>query len=100
MKNILTLADIQQVLKKEKPYLEAQYHVKEIGVFGSYVQGRQTQRSDVDILVDFHETISAFAYVRLKFYLAERLGSKVDLVAKKALKPRIGQRILAEVLYV
>ena len=76
-----------------------QYHVKEMGVFGSYVQGRQTKRSDVDILVDFHETISAFSYVRLKAELTDLLGCKVDLVAKRALKPHIGKRILDEVIY-
>jgi predicted nucleotidyltransferase len=33
-------------------------------------------------------------------YLEKLLGVKVDLVSKKALKPRIGQRILKEVVYI
>ena len=32
-------------------------------------------------------------------HLGELLGGKVDLVSKKALKPRIGRRILAEAVY-
>jgi len=99
MKKQLTLPEIQEVLRVVKPDLAKQYHVREIGVFGSYVRGQQTKRSDVDILVDFDQTISAFSYVRLKAELTERLGQKVDLVAKKALKPRIGKRILDEVVY-
>ena len=99
MKETLTLDDIQCTLRTKKTYIEEQYHVKEIGVFGSYVQGRQTKRSDVDILVDFHKTISAFSYVRLKEELTHLLGRKVDLVSKQALKPHIGKRILDEVIY-
>ena len=99
MKETVTLEEIQQILRAKKSYIEEQYHVKEIGVFGSYVQGRQTKRSEVDILVDFHKTISAFVYVRLKAELTDLLGRKVDLVAKQALKPHIGERILGEVVY-
>jgi len=36
----------------------------------------------------------------LEEYLEDLLGGKVDLVSKKALKPRIGQHILKEVMYV
>jgi hypothetical protein len=99
MKESLTLEDIQHILRMNKTYMEQQYHVAEIGVFGFYVQGQQTKRSDVDILVDFNKTISAFAYVRLKAELTALLGRKVDLVAKRALKPHIGKRILNEVVY-
>ena len=99
MKESLTITEIKHILSEKKSYIEQQYHVKEIGVFGSYAQGRQTKRSDVDILVDFHKTISAFAYIRLKTELATLLGRKVDLVAKQALKPHIGKRILNEVIY-
>ena len=81
----MTLEDIQRLLRMKESYMEQQYHVREIGVFGSYVQGRQTKRSDVDILVDFNKTISAFSYVRLKNELTDLLGCKVDLVAKRAL---------------
>jgi predicted nucleotidyltransferase len=96
----LTLETIQNALREKKTYMEQQYKIKEIGVFGSYVHGSQTQRSDIDILVDFHSTISAFAYVRLKIELSDLFGRKVDLVAKQALKPNIGKRILGEVKYV
>ena len=99
MKAALTLEDIQRILRTKKTYIEEQYHVKEIGVFGSYVKGNQTQRSDVDILIDFNKTISAFSYVRLKDELTKLLGRKVDLVCKQALKPYVGKRILDEVQY-
>jgi predicted nucleotidyltransferase len=54
----------------------------------------------VDILVEFSEVPGIFGFLRLERYLSEILGRKVDLVEKSALKPRIGHRILNEVLYV
>jgi predicted nucleotidyltransferase len=36
----------------------------------------------------------------LEEYLENLFGKKVDLVSKKALKPRIGQYILQEVMYI
>ena len=39
-------------------------------------------------------------YQVLEYRLEELLGVKVDLVSKNALKPRIGERILSEVVYV
>jgi predicted nucleotidyltransferase len=54
----------------------------------------------VDILVDCTQSISAFQFIDLKYELSEMLGKKVDLVSKKALKPRIGKRILEEVEYI
>jgi predicted nucleotidyltransferase len=54
----------------------------------------------VDILVEFERPIGLIEFVGLKNHLSDLLGVEVDLVMKKALKARIGQRILSEVLYV
>ncbi|GAH11209.1 unnamed protein product, partial [marine sediment metagenome] len=35
-----------------------------------------------------------------EYYLSDLIGVKVDLVMKTALKPRIGKRILKEVVYI
>jgi predicted nucleotidyltransferase len=80
--------------------LRDEFGVKELGVFGSYVTGRQRSDSDLDILVDFDEghRLTMFEFVRLERHLSKLLGVKVDLVMKSALKPSIGERILAQVL--
>jgi predicted nucleotidyltransferase len=74
--------------------------VKEIGIFNSYVRGEQQDKSDLDILVDFEETIGLFKFVALERYLSQLIGVKVDLVMKSTLKPRIGKRIMDEVCYI
>ncbi|MFO8109541.1 MAG: nucleotidyltransferase family protein [Thermoplasmata archaeon] len=87
-------------MESHKPILKKRYKVKEIRLFGSYVRGEEQEGSDLDILVEFHDTISLFDFVELKHYLEEILDVKVDLVMDSALKPRIGRYIKSEVVYV
>ena len=91
---------ILKMLATNKERLKEKFNVKEIGLFGSYIRGEERKGSDVDILVDFTDTISLFAFIELEDYLTKTLGNKVDLVSKNALKPRIGSYILQEVIYV
>ena len=94
-----TLDEIKQGLLLHKAVLQERYKVKELGVFGSYVRKEQTEASDVDVLVEFSETPSLLKFINLENYLSDNLGVKVDLVHKRGLKPRLGERILAEVVY-
>lgn len=94
-----TLEEIKKGLCDQKPRLAERYNVKEIGIFGSYVHGEQGPQSDIDILIDFEEYPSLLEFIGIEDELSERLGVKVDLVMKTGLKPRIGQRILREVVY-
>jgi len=93
------LDKIKKVLHAHKPKLRREYGVSELGVFGSYVRGEQLDLSDIDILVEFERDIDLFSFVHLKNDLSELLGTPVDLVMKRALKPNIGKRILNEVVY-
>ena len=57
--------------------------------------------SDIDILVDFEKKGKTFDnYMELKYFLEELLGLKVDLVMKGALKEKLKDVILKEVIYV
>ena len=87
-------------LRHLKPELQARYYVKNIGLFGSVLRGEHKKSSDIDILVEFSKPIGFFKFLELEEYLETALGTKVDLVSKKALKPRIGQQILNEVVTV
>ncbi|MFH1890870.1 MAG: nucleotidyltransferase family protein [Candidatus Kuenenbacteria bacterium] len=75
------------------------YNVKKIGIFGSVAQGRQTKKSDVDILVEFSQPVSFFKFIDLEDKLSTMLKKKVDLATKKALKPIIKKQILKEIVY-
>jgi uncharacterized protein len=94
-----TLEEVKQWLGQHKLLLQERYKIQELGVFGSYVRQEQTETSDVDVLVEFSETPSLLKFINLENYLSDNLGVKVDLVHKGGLKPRLGERILAEVVY-
>jgi predicted nucleotidyltransferase len=93
------LKEIEKTLRENKPIFAERYKVKEIGIFGSLVRGESKGKSDVDIFVEFYEPIGFFKFLELEEYLEGIIRRKVDLVSKKALKPRIGKYILEEVIY-
>jgi predicted nucleotidyltransferase len=94
-----TLEEIKKILAKHKEELREKFKVKEIGIFGSYVRKEQKKKSDIDILVEFYETIDLFTFVELGDFLSELIEVKVDLVMKDTLKTRIKERILSEAIY-
>jgi uncharacterized protein len=91
---------ILNIIRNNKPEMEALYGVQRLGLFGSYVRERPRKKSDIDILVAFSRDIDLFDFLDLREYLESRLHSKVDLVMESALKPAIGKHILSEVEYV
>lgn len=78
----------------------AEYGLSEIALFGSFVRNGQTEASDLDVLLEFEESVSLFDVVRLENELAERLGVDVDLVTKDSLKPRIKARVTDDLVRV
>jgi len=93
-----TKKEIKETLKRFKPILKEKFKVKEIGIFGSWVRGEESEESDVDILVEFYEPIG-WEFIDFKEFLEEILGRKVDLVTMRALKPQLREKILKEVVY-
>lgn len=94
-----SLEEIERLIEERKGEIKDRYHVKEIGLFGSYLKGEANATSDLDILVEFEKTPGLFDFLDLEDYLTALLGIKVDLVMKNSLKPYIGKIILNEVKY-
>jgi predicted nucleotidyltransferase len=95
------IEEIKTKLEKLKPTLRRQYQLKSVGVFGSFARGDQTEKSDIDILVEFTQpnTIDLFDFIDLEDFLSKKLEIKVDLVTKNALKPMLKDQILKETVY-
>jgi predicted nucleotidyltransferase len=71
-----------------------------VGVFGSFARGQQSDRSDVDILVEFEQGKKSFDnFMHLAFFLEQQIGRRVELVTPESLSPHIGPHILREVEY-
>ena len=50
----------------------------------------------MDLLVTLEEMPSLLTLIEMENYLSDLLGVPVDLVTKRGLKPRIGERVLRE----
>ncbi len=90
--------DIMAVLKKHENEIKERYHVKRIGLFGSYAKHEENEKSDIDILVEF-ENPTLHNFMGLIDYLENVFGKKVDLVTQKSLNPYLRPIVEKEVLW-
>jgi len=90
--------NIKEILQEQLPIIRESYKVESLGIFGSYVRQKQNEKSDLDLLVTFTDSPGLLKFIELENYLSDLLGIKVDLVMMESLKPRIGKRILSEVV--
>ncbi|RLI82487.1 nucleotidyltransferase [Archaeoglobales archaeon] len=77
------------------------FGVRKLWLFGSYSKGEQSEKSDIDILVEFEKGKKTFDnYMDLKFFLEELLGAEVDLITVEALKPGIKDIVWREAVLI
>ncbi len=73
-----------------------QNDVKHASLFGSVVRGELTDKSDIDILIEFNGKKSLLDLVGLKLELEELLKRDVDVLTYNSLHPLLKDRILRE----
>lgn len=98
MKN--KLDHIVTKLRQELPYIQKEFDVDTVELFGSYLRKEQNSKSDLDLLVAFKKTPGLFKFLRLERYLSDVLQIKVDLVPKDSIKPSLRNQILNNTLQV
>lgn len=74
--------------------------VRSLALFGSHARGTATPQSDVDVLVEFEGSSTFDRYMDVKLFLEDLLGSRVDLVTRSSLKPRMRDVVEAEAIRV
>ena len=90
-------SEIAKRIYRVLPKLKQTYGVRDLWLFGSYVHAKQTEKSDVDILVTFDNlSLSLIEFIQLEQELTAVLGVPVDLTERDMLKAEIGQHILRE----
>ncbi len=95
----LTEDDIINEMEDHMEEIE-KFGVKEIGLFGSYLQGEQDEKSDIDVLVEFNKGEKTFDnYMDLKFFLEDLFEREVDLVIKDAIRSHMKEHILGSTRY-
>ena len=84
-------------IKKAFAPLFKKYGVKRAALFGSVSRGEATEKSDIDVLLEFRgSNKSLLDLVSLEMALQERLGKKGDVVTYASLHPLLMDSILKE----
>ncbi|MEA3498027.1 MAG: nucleotidyltransferase family protein [Campylobacterota bacterium] len=85
-------------LKENKKQLKDKYQVDKIGLFGSFARDEETNKSDIDILVDMPSSFDN--YFNLKYFLEENFHREVDLGKEKQLRLLIKKQVMQDIIYV
>jgi hypothetical protein len=85
----------EKISRKILPILR-RYDVARAAIFGSIARGESTERSDIDLLVEFKGQKSLLDLAGLKIALEELLKTKVDVLTYNSLHPLLKDKILSE----
>ena len=80
---------VLELLSRAKPELQILFGVTRLALFGSTARDTAGVESDVDILVAFDGPATSKRYFGVQFYLEDLIGSPIDLVTEKALRPEL-----------
>jgi predicted nucleotidyltransferase len=80
----------------------SRFGIRNVGLFGSYARDEQSDKSDIDILIDFEPDLENYDNYMAVCDIFEKLfrNEKVEIITKNGLSPYIGPKILSEVVYV
>jgi len=98
---ISSIHEILAYLSDNKNYFYERFGVNRMGVFGSFVQDKQTISSDIDMVVEFEKgRKNIHSFLQLKRFLEKELARKVDLGFENSLKPVVRDKIKGKIIYV
>jgi len=96
MEKIYTIDEIRNKIREHENFLKQNFYVNNFLLFGSYAKGHQTDKSDIDLLVEFSGNIDMFKFIDLQEFLSNLFGKKVDLGTPSGLKSYAKNTILSE----
>ena len=88
--------NIQGLDKETVQALAAKYHLKRFAIFGSFARGEETEKSDVDVLVEWTGAPGWGGFMGLIEDIEKITGRRVDLASEDALHWYIKHKILAD----
>jgi len=96
----MKLPEMKKKVAECRRELKDRFGITSISVFGSYIRGEQTKKSDLDLLAEFDSVPSLMRIIRAEEYLADMLGVKVDLVYGRGLKGGFRKEIMESAVVV
>lgn len=100
------MANMNRIIQNKKELIECinnyadhlrSYDIYTISIFGSFLRGDQTDNSDIDLIVEFHQGKKNYRNFFNTYELLERITNrKIELITSSSLKPFIRKKILRE----
>lgn len=94
----LSKDEIIAFLKKNKPYIQEEFGVTKIALFGSYARGEQNESSDIDLLIEM-PSHTFRKRMELKHFLEDTFKKKVDIGYFDAVRLAIKRNIQEDLIY-
>ncbi len=76
---MLNKEQVVELLREKSAYLASEFGIRKIGLFGSFAKGHSSDKSDIDIVVEFERPIG-LRFIDLAEYLEKLFGRKVDIL--------------------
>jgi predicted nucleotidyltransferase len=99
---VLHQSQILDYLSANRQNISRKYHLKKLGIFGSYARNEQTFDSDLDLLVEFEDNTQDLHGKKefLRKEMQDVFHVHVDICREKYIKPVFRQQILSDAIYV
>jgi len=94
--------DILAFIRQNRHYLKEHFHIKKIGLFGSFVHNEQTEDSDIDIIIELEDNTPGIHELKeeLRYFFGEQFQRDVDIAREKYLKSYVKVQINNGAVYV
>ena len=97
---VLNKAILIEDLKRHSKEIKA-FGVVSLGLFGSFVRNTATEKSDIDLLVEFDPTEKTFDnYMNLSSFLEGLFGRKIEIITPQGMSKHMAPFILKEIEHV
>ncbi len=99
---MLNREDILNYLKTNKILFIEKFNIIQIGIFGSFARNEQTEKSDIDIIIEMPRgTEDIFEKKQqLRELLKNQFHREIDICRERAIKPLFKEMILKDAIYV
>lgn len=90
--------EIIEIIRDLNPQIQEKYKGSVKCIFGSYVRGEESLKSDLDVLVEFKKNANLLDLVGISLFLEDRIHVPVDVVPIDTVREEIKEQVFREAI--
>ena len=79
----LSIAKIKRLVEETINQADLNNKIKKAYLFGSYARGEETEKSDIDLRIEFDNRFNLFDLSEMSYILRQKTGKKVDIATQE-----------------